>query len=114
MAPELIPAAWKKAVCGILKTQDPSKIEVTQRATLDWLATFPDAWSYELYEELYNYLKTDEAVGQPVTTMREPGTVYEFIFTCRGRSLYSKINLKPSGELLIIYSAHPPLKGEGL
>jgi len=114
MATELIPAEWKEAVCAILKTQDKSKIEVTTRATLDWFHTFPDSWPYELYEEIAGYLGVDDAVGKPVTTMRESGTVYEFIFTCKGRSLYSKINLKPSGEVVIIYSAHPPLKGDQL
>ncbi len=114
MATELIPTEWKTAVCAILKTQDKTKIEVRSRAALDWLATFPDSWSYELYEKIAEYLSADDAIGQPVTTMREPGTVYEFIFMCKGRSLYSKINLKPSGEVLIIYSAHPPLKGETL
>jgi hypothetical protein len=114
MATELIPTEWKTAVCGILTAGETSKIKVTLRAAQNWLDTFPDSWSFELYEELCRYLKMDDAVGQPVTTMRDPGTVYEFIFMCKGRSLYSKINLKPSGEVLIIYSAHPPLKGETL
>jgi hypothetical protein len=114
MATELIPTEWKTAVCTILKTQDESKIEVRTRAALDWLATFPDSWSYKMYEKLVEYLSTDSAVGHLVSTMRESGTVYEFIFTCYGRSLYSKINLTPSGKVVIIYSAHPPLKGTKL
>jgi hypothetical protein len=114
MATESIPKEWKDAVCSVLKTQDLSKIEVTLRAAREWQATFPLAWSYELYDEISNYLKTDVAVGKRVETMREPGTVYEFIFICKGRSFYSKINLRPNGELLIIYSAHPPLKGDQL
>jgi len=115
MAAELIPAKWRAAVCAILRAQDESRIEVTTRAKLDWAATFPDAdWAYVMYDEFRKFLERDDAFGRAVPTMRESGDVYEFIFPCMGRPMYGKINLKPNGDLLIIYSAHPPLKGETL
>jgi len=46
--------------------------------------------------------------------MKERGTVYEFIFDHRQTKIYSKINLSPDGTVVIIYSAHRPLKGDTL
>jgi len=115
MATVQIPTEWKEAVCAILKSQDESKIEVTLRARLEWEATFPNAsWSFVMYDEFRKYLSAENAVGRPVKTMGTPGEVYEFIFESMGRPIYGKINLKPSGELIMIYSAHPPLKGDEL
>jgi hypothetical protein len=109
-----IPGTWKQAVCGILELGDAKRIRVTLQATKDWLATFPNAFMYELYDAIAGSLRKPEVLGREVTSMRESGTTYEFFFCYKSRKLYTKICLTPQNELVIIYSAHIPLKGDTL
>jgi len=44
--------------------------------------------------------------------MNEPGESYAFIFHFRNLPIYAKANLTTAEEVVIIYSAHRPLKGE--
>jgi hypothetical protein len=46
--------------------------------------------------------------------MDEEGETYEFFFTFEGTTLYAKVNLLPSGKIVIIYSAHKPRFGDRL
>ena len=52
----LIPNEWKEAVCTILQAEDPSKIQITQRAQNDFSSQFPNAWRFDLYDLLKRYL----------------------------------------------------------
>jgi tRNA(Phe) wybutosine-synthesizing methylase Tyw3 len=78
------------------------------------LTHFPDLWENDLHDGLRNYLEQSSCSGRQVFGMEEPGDVYEFIFTFHNRRLYAKLNLTKNGELVIVYSAHPPLKGNTL
>jgi hypothetical protein len=91
-----------------------TSIIIRQRALRDWQSLFPGAFHYEIVDAFLKALRNPKLTGQPVTTMDEPGIVYEFIFEHDGRPLYGKVNLLPSGKVIIIYSAHRPLKGENL
>jgi hypothetical protein len=52
-------------------------------------------------------------IGRRVLGMQEPGEVYEFMFWHLGRQVYAKICLQPS-LVVIVYSAHRPLRGDRL
>ncbi len=105
---------WRRAVCAILRTHDKNRIVLTLRAQSDFSVYFPDLWENDLHNGLIQHLEQDYCEGRQVLTMDEPGEVYEFIFTFHARRLYAKLNLTPHGELVIVYSAHPPLKGDSL
>ncbi|HVW19705.1 MAG TPA: hypothetical protein VHC86_00675 [Opitutaceae bacterium] len=109
-----IPAEWRQPVCRILSSCSLSGVEIRQRARRDWQALFPGAFDSEIFDAFLKALRNPMQTGRLVTTMAEPGTVYEFIFEHEGRQIYGKVNLLPSGQVIIIYSAHRPLKGETL
>ena len=109
-----IPEEWRKDVCTILRKNDKHFIDLKIQAEIDFFKHFPMLWEYQLFDGLCQYLQQDSCVGRQVLGMRERGEVYEFIFTLQGRKLYSKLNLTPSGKLVIVYSAHPPRKGDTL
>lgn len=109
-----IPTQWKEKVRSILDSGNRKQIIVRQRATTDWSDLFPEHFSHDLFIALSDALSEAELVGRLVANMDEPGEVYEFIFTFSNRSVYSKINLCPDGTVIIIYSAHRPLRGETL
>ncbi len=44
--------------------------------------------------------------------MGEGGETWAFWFHFPRRKLYAKINLLSGGQVIIIYSTHPPRKGE--
>ena len=111
---EVIPAEWRKAVCAILDGGDLGKVRLTQRALKDWESIFPDAFICDLFVALADTLRVNGVRGKKVASMAEPGETYEFFFRARRRRLYGKINLLPKGEMLIVYSAHVPLKGDSL
>tara|TARA_R110002049_G_scaffold16865_3_gene66463 strand:- start:600 stop:794 length:195 start_codon:yes stop_codon:yes gene_type:complete len=50
--------------------------------------------------------------GKQIFGMREDGEVWAFWFTFQRVRLYGKINLTSGGEIIIIYSAHVPNKGD--
>src|SRR5262245_58961045 len=110
----MVPEIWKTRVCFILDSGDRKKIVIRQRAIVDWSALFPDLFLCDLLSALSDALKDPELVGNQVLFMQEPGETYEFIFTYVKRRVYAKINLSPDGRVVIIYSAHRPLKGETL
>ena len=109
-----VPEQWKKQVCLILDSGDRRNIIIRQRALNDWSALFPALFVYDLINALSNALREPDVIGNQVLFMQEQGETYEFIFTYSGTRIYSKINLAPSGQVVIIYSAHRPLKGETL
>ena len=111
--PELVPEAWKQKVREILQTRDERFIRVRRRAREDWDMLFPD-YEHPLLDALIEVLSIPELAGRRVDQMEEPGEVYEFIFDYCRRRIYSKINLSPNGEVVIIYSAHRPLRGDQL
>jgi hypothetical protein len=108
-----VPATWRTAVVAILREGDTGKIMLRQRAWRDWQATFPMAWRYNLYEALAEALEQNDLHGKRCE-MKEAGETYAFFFTYQGRKLYGKINLTRPGYLVIIYSAHRPLRGNEL
>jgi hypothetical protein len=59
-------------------------------------------------------LEADKVVGRRITTMAESGEVYAFWFYFGNRKLYGKINLLKGGHQILIYSSHPPHKGDTL
>lgn len=46
--------------------------------------------------------------------MDEPGETYSFIFRYGNLDIYAKINLTTPPQVVIVCSAHRPLKGEEL
>ncbi|MBE7497133.1 MAG: hypothetical protein HS117_19500 [Verrucomicrobiaceae bacterium] len=111
-SPVPIPAPWRKSVAAILRKGVSAEILVTQRARNEFEARFPDAWAFERNTAMADAITQDSVLGRRITGMREPGEVWAFWFHFRSIKLYAKINLTPSGKLIIIYSAHVPLKGE--
>jgi hypothetical protein len=59
-------------------------------------------------------LEADDVVGRRITTMAEPGEVYEFLFYFENRKLYGKINLLKGGHQILIYSSHRLYKRDTL
>jgi hypothetical protein len=109
-----MPEEWRKKVRQALSSGDNKRIQIRQRAVTDWSALFPELFSYQLLEVLCDALGDSELIGNQVFTMDEPGEVYEFIFLYKKRYIYSKLNLCPDGTIVIVYSAHRPLKGNDL
>jgi hypothetical protein len=110
-----IPEPWRKRVCAILNSGSlKTSIIIRERARRDWSDLFPDLFICDLLNALSEALDDSELVGNQVFGMNEPGEVYEFIFTHSKRPVYAKVNLCPGGKVIIIYSAHRPLKGQTL
>ena len=113
----LIPPEWRTAVAGILRSGDRKRIHTTRESDRTWEAAFPsgeDAWDYVRFDAMAIALENPCIQGQRITTMKEPGETYEFFFTHRNNLMYGKINLKPDGKIILIYSSHTPRKGEKL
>ena len=109
----LIPEDWRRKVCAILQLGDGTKIAITQRARTDWYSIFPLLFSSDLYQAVIRALANQNVEGKKVS-MNEAGEVYAFFFSHENIPLYGKINLRPDGTAVIIYSAHRPLKGDTL
>lgn len=107
-----IPQSWCRTVAQILRTGDNDAIFTTEQADRDWGATFPDAWHYERFEALAAALETSGVTGRQIGTMADSGETWAFWFHFQRRKLYAKINLTTGGQVIIIYSTHPPRKGE--
>lgn len=75
---------------------------------------FPGAFDLELKDALAAAVADSTLKGRKVLTMEEPGEVYDFIFSHEGRKVYSKICLQEPDLVVIVYSAHRPLKGDTL
>ena len=109
-----IPSEWRQGVCRVLSSCSLANVIVSQRALRDWQAIFPGAFQYEMVEAFLKALSSPAITGRPVNGMKEPGTIYEFLFQHDSKTIYGKVNLMPTGQVVIIYSAHRPLKGEFL
>jgi len=113
--PHPIPADWRSAVRSILKRGDMRNILLRKDARKDWQDMFPDqGYDYQILDALATPLTDSSLMGNLKPNMNEPGTTYEFIFQHESRSVYAKINLLPGNKIVIIYSAHRPLKGNTL
>jgi hypothetical protein len=106
-----VPRPWRQAVIAALRSHDDERVRVTLAAQQDWAHTFPAAWPSQLAETLADALQDDQLTGRQVQTMREIGETWEFMFHHERRLLYSKINLRPDGRVVIVYSVHAPRKG---
>lgn len=110
--PAQIPDEWIHTVVRLLREGPGYKIHYKQQARLDWENTFPAATGYDLYEAMASALLWDRA-GNRVQGMRPLiGETYEFWFYYDNCRLYGKINLLPSRDSILIYSAHIPRKGD--
>jgi len=59
-------------------------------------------------------VEEDDAFGRRIEGMQEKGVVYAFWFYFQGKKLYGKINLLRARDQILIYSSHPPRKGDEL
>ncbi|MEY2494676.1 MAG: hypothetical protein QOJ45_1168 [Verrucomicrobiota bacterium] len=109
--PAQIPNEWIQIVVRLLREGPAYRIHYTTQARIDWENTFPAATGYDLYEAMADALEKD-GTGKPVYGMREKGDVYKFWFYFDRCRLFGKINLRPSGDRILIYSAHIPRKGD--
>ena len=107
-----IPQSWCRAVAQILRSDDRDAIITTGQSDRDWGATFPNAWYWDRFEAIAAALETSGVTGRQIGTMAEPGETWGVWFHFQGRKLYAKINLTTGGQFIIIYSTHPPRKGE--
>ena len=82
---------------------------IRQRARRDWASLPFCPFDYELGDALASALDDDNLVGKR-HEMDETGESYAFIFPYRSVSVYAKVNLT-TDEIVIVYSAHRPLKG---
>ena len=106
-----IPDDWKRDVCAVL--QSGNNIHVVETtARRPWEAAFPNDTKFDLFDTLVDALNPVGLIGRVVTDMKEPGEVYEFLFSRDRRLFVGKINLCPGRKSLIIYSAHISLKGD--
>jgi len=109
---ERIPEEWKRAVVEILAKGYSGRIEVRLRALLDFQALFPGAFPYEIYEAFIDALSEPDVDGNRVHGMKPEGETYEFIFRHQKKNLYGKVCLTTDGRVVVIFSAHTPLKGD--
>src|SRR5207247_1674898 len=108
---DAIPKEWRREVAAILREGCQCKVLIRRRARLDWAATFPNAFEYELREAMAAALEIKGVQGTR-HYMDEPGVTYAFMFINDNRQLYGKINLTEPDHIIIVYSAHIPLQGD--
>src|SRR4051794_21203179 len=99
-----IPDHWKKAVRGTLAS-NPECVLLRQSSGQDWSDMFPGAFNFEIFTAIEDALENPNVEGTQVTTMKEPGEVWEFIFQHESHAVYTKVNLC-ADRTVIIYSAH--------
>ena len=103
----LMPTEWVERVVAILDAGRAGTRAVTSTARLDWMALFPDSFSFEIYTVISSILKLGAITdARKVEMMDEPGEVYEFLFVYRSRRMYSKVNLCDGKVSVLVYSAH--------
>jgi hypothetical protein len=107
-----IPELWKRKVIQVLKSGE--NITITKRAFDEFQSILPAAFRSELYRVMQRGLSLPAIEGRRVYGMRPEGETYEFIFPYDGQYLYGKICLTDDGGLVVIFSAHRPLKGNTL
>lgn len=106
-----IPDTWKATISEILKEGFTERLEVTIRAFQNFQDLFPDAFNYHMLEAFIAALGIPDLTGKRVYGITPEGEAYEFIFTYRSRPVYGKVCLRKDGRLVVIISAHRPLKG---
>lgn len=109
---ERVPEEWKRAVVEILNEGHSDRIDVRLRAVLDFQSLFPGAFTYEIYDAFIEALSIPNVEGRRVHGMNPDGETYEFIFIHRKKDLYGKLCLTTDGRVVVIFSAHRPLKGD--
>jgi hypothetical protein len=108
-----LPKAWCKTVASILKEAKPGTVFIRQRARRDWASLTSCPFDSALREVLADALGTEGLKGKK-HYMDEPGETHSFIFRYGDSPLYTKINLTSQNQIVIVYFAHRPLKGEDL
>lgn len=116
---EEIPKGWRDAVIAVLRRGKSGRdILVRKRAREDWSALSLDPFDSSLFAALANALRRDGLHGRAYPEMDEPGDTYGFVFDYETRAgsvrVYAKLNLQPGGQIVIVYSAHRPLKQDEL
>ena len=110
---EPIPEEWKTPVLKILRNGDLDQIEIRETsARIPFDSLFPGAFTYEMLDAFADGLSDDDIQGRQIQDMDEEGTTWAFIFKHRKQKIYGKLCLTPDNELIIIYSAHTPLRGD--
>jgi len=110
---ERIPDEWKMAVLAIIKEGDLDRVEIkATTALIPFNDLFPGAFTYELLNAFEDGLSNNDLEGRQIHDMDEDGTTWAFIFTHRRKKIYGKVCLTPDNQLIIVYSAHAPLKGD--
>lgn len=113
--PECIPYEWRRAVVAILQEGLHSKrIEVSRRAFVDYQSLFPSEFSYQMFEAFADALSLPEVFGKREYGMVPEGETYGFIFKHQRKEVYGKVCLTADGRVVVIFSAHRPLKGESV
>jgi hypothetical protein len=107
-----IPKTWCVAVAAILR-ESPGNVLIRQRARRDWASLTSSPFDSELRETLADALQVESLKGKKYE-MDEPGETYGFIFHYGSIHIYAKINLTDCGQVVIVYAAHRPWKGEEL
>lgn len=110
---EPIPKPWRTKVAAILREGRPDAVFIRQRARRDWASLTSCPFDSALREVIADALSAEGLTGKK-HDMEEPGETYAFIFHFRNLAIYAKVNLTTPDELVIVYSAHRPLKGEEL
>lgn len=108
-----IPKRWRTKVAAILREGKPGAVFIRQRARRDWASLTSCPFDSLLREVIADALDEEGLVGRK-HEMDEPGETYGFIFHFGRLGLYAKVNLVTPDEVVIVYSAHRPLKGEEL
>ncbi len=106
-----IPADWKQAVSAILQKGVTDQLEVTFRAKTNFEDLFPDTFTCDMLDAFVDALANPNLQGNRVIGMKPEGETYEFIFAYRSLPVYGKVCLRKDGRLVVIISAHRPLKG---
>jgi len=109
-----IPEEWRTRVGGILREPRLGRVLIRRSARQDWADMFPGAFDLELQDALADAVDNPNLRGRSITDMKEPGETYDFIFWHQSRSVYAKICLQRPDSVVIVYSAHRPLKGDKL
>lgn len=109
-----IPDAWRQKVADILlRGFGTSAIILKGRPEEEWQALTLNPFKTSLYDALRAVLRRPGPLkGRVGPKMKEPGEIYEFAFNYDADhgtvQVYTKLNLTPSGKVVIIYSAHRP------
>ena len=103
---------FKNAAIGQNERRPQSLFPMTSILPSITNARFPNAWPYDRNEAMASALDDPAITGKQIFGMREDGEVWAFWFTFQRVRLYGKINLTSGGEIIIIYSAHVPNKGD--